>query len=748
VKLARLFFVILFLPVFSSAQTTINLLGRLTYGGVELSNIWGYADSLGNEYALVGTQQGTSIVDVTDPTNPVQVRFVAGTNSDWREIKTWGHYAYVVNEGGGGLQIINLANLPGPVTAVNRVIFGNYYTFHTLFIDENGVLYLNGGNTSGGTVMLDVAANPTNPPLLGVYSNRYVHDCFARGDTLWTAEVNNGEFSVIDVSDKMAPVLLERQATSFNFTHNLWLKPGGNILLTTDERSGAYIDAYDVSDVNNIERLGLFQSVPGTGTIPHNVYWHNDFGVASYYRAGVVVFDPTYPSQMVEVGHYDTSPLSGNGFNGAWGVYPFLPSGNIIVSDIEQGLFVLGVNYRKASYIQGTLTDNCTGDTLQGVTVQINNTTYSAVTDFDGHYLVVLPDSGNFSLTYYKAGYLLGNTTVHFENGITANGNMQLAPIVPEPVAAFTPSDSIVCQGSSITFTDVSTGQCLSRQWIFDGGFPSSSTDSVVQVSFGAGSHTVQLVAITTGGYDTAEVTINVQPQPITNITATGTSCFGGADGSVSVIVSGGNAGYSVLWSTGETGFEADSLAAGFYSSTVTDTLGCSVTDSITLPSGDTLAFEVLTTPETYSGAGDGTALVNITGGNGIPTYAWSVDTTWTGPGLIGLSAGTYIVTVTLNRQCADTASFTIDLASGITNISTEEITLSPNPFYESIYISLPADERKVMLNIYSAEGKMLFSQTVNSPINWGKDVEPGIYFARVKISQKPERYYKLVKIH
>ncbi len=57
--------------------------------------------------------------------------------------------------------------------------------------------------------------------------------------------------------------------------------------------------------------------------------------MTAYYRDGVVITDVTNPSVMVKTGEYDTSPLSGSGYNGSWGVYPYLPSGNIIASDME-----------------------------------------------------------------------------------------------------------------------------------------------------------------------------------------------------------------------------------------------------------------------------------------------------------------------------------------------------------------------------------------------------------------------------
>src|SRR6185295_17337036 len=106
--------IILMLICATSYAQNLTLQGTLPYP-FDLANIGGYVDSQGNEYALVGTEDGLSIVDVTTPTNPVEMFAVPGVTSIWREVKTWQHYAYVTTEGGDGLQIINLDYLPDSI---------------------------------------------------------------------------------------------------------------------------------------------------------------------------------------------------------------------------------------------------------------------------------------------------------------------------------------------------------------------------------------------------------------------------------------------------------------------------------------------------------------------------------------------------------------------------------------------------------------------------------------------------------
>lgn len=386
------------------AQKNLSFLGNLTYGSIELSDIWGYVDTAGNEYALVGLQTGVSIVDVSNPAVPNELFFVPGPFSDWRDIKIWSTYAYITNEKSGGLQIIDLSNLPSSIvdTFWNDTIGLN--TAHNLYIDENGFAYIFGSNVSGGGALILDLTSPLNPVYMGNYGVNYVHDGFVRGDTLWSAEINAGMFGVVDVSNKSSPTVLATQSTPNAFAHNTWPSDDGTVLFTTDERSGAYIAAYDVSTLGNITELDRYRTPKLTNVIPHNVFFLNNYLVNSYYTEGVTMVDATKPDNLVEIGYYDTSPYSGNGYLGAWGVYPYLPSGNIIVSDIDDGLFILSPNYTRACYLEGTLVDSATGVPVNNIKVEFIGSVFGDVTNLAGEYKTGVPDSGlhdiRFSSSY------------------------------------------------------------------------------------------------------------------------------------------------------------------------------------------------------------------------------------------------------------------------------------------------------------------------------------------------------------
>ena len=113
--------------------------------------------------------------------------------------------------------------------------------------------------------------------IFGIFDDSYLHDGMARGDTLWGGAINNGYMAVVDVSNKSNPQVLATQNTPHNFTHNCWISDDGQTVYTTDEISGAFLAAYDVSDVNNISELDRIQSNPGSGVIPHNTHFMNNF---------------------------------------------------------------------------------------------------------------------------------------------------------------------------------------------------------------------------------------------------------------------------------------------------------------------------------------------------------------------------------------------------------------------------------------------------------------------------------------
>jgi choice-of-anchor B domain-containing protein len=416
----------------SIAQPSKNMVERdhMRFPGKVLSNICGYADSLGNEYALVGTSTGMTIVDVTNPDSSFQVASFPGPNSIWREIKTWQQYAYVTTEGGGGLQIIDMRNLPGTVLPFHSwtpsISGQTLNSIHALHIDA-GFVYLYGSNISNKGIVIADLANPWTPVYSGLFDGGYVHDGYVRNDTVWAGQIYAGTFSAIDVSNKANPIVLATQQTPNAFTHNTWLSDNSKYLFTTDEVDNTYLAAYDVSNVNNIVFVDKIQSqFPGGQAIVHNTHIRNDYAITSWYKDGVVITDCHRPQNLVNVGYIDSSPLSGGGFDGVWGVYPFLPSGTIVTSDIDSGMYVYTPTYVRACYLEGIVRDSLCNTLLNNVRVEIIGTSVLDSTDFTGNYKTGYADSGSFMAMFSKPGYTTAMIPVTLSHGVVTNVNVKL----------------------------------------------------------------------------------------------------------------------------------------------------------------------------------------------------------------------------------------------------------------------------------------------------------------------------------
>ena len=430
-----------------NAQKNIQLLNHFDKSSFstqpgDLNDIWGWVDSLGNEYALVGAKKGTFIFDVTNPTNPIEVFHEPGMNSIWRDIKTFGNYAYVTTEAQNGLLIIDLNPLPSSTTLSTYYYNGPtnapWASAHNLYIDDRGYVYIFGANRGNkGCIILDVNQDPTQPIEVADIDNWYVHDGMVLGDTLYLANVSNGFFTVWDVSDPSNPVQLAQQTTPGSFCHNVWTSDNGDRIWTTDEISNGYIAEYNISNLTNITIKDQIQANPGQDVIPHNTHFINDYIVTSYYTYGVVIHDVSKEGNIIEVGNYDTSPTySGDGFFGCWGVYPWLPSGNIIAADIEEGLYTLGPNYVRGAYLEGTVTDASNSSPINGVGVGIISPNIVTNTNILGEYQSGYSDSGIYDIAFNHPSYQPDTVFgISLTNGITTLLNHQLFSLNPVSIS-------------------------------------------------------------------------------------------------------------------------------------------------------------------------------------------------------------------------------------------------------------------------------------------------------------------------
>jgi choice-of-anchor B domain-containing protein len=629
----KLIFLITISPMFIFSQSgwNMNLLGSFDYEtnhNTKCNDIWGWEDGNGNEYALVGLENGFSCVDVTNPSSPAEMFFISDINSTWRDIKSWGNYAYITTEANAGLLIVDLSDMTGNtywhVTQFNNPNTGNTINFtsaHNLYIDENGIAYIFGAKNNGsyvanrGAIFLDVNANATNPEYLGEWDDYYIHDGMTRGDTMYVGCIYEGELFVVDVSNKSNPQTLGSQTTPNSFTHNAWVSDDGNYVFTTDEQSDAYLAAYDISSINNIQEVDRIQSNPGSNSIPHNTHVDGNFLITSYYRDGTTVHDITYPNHMIQVAYYDSYAGIGNGFNGCWGTYPFLTSGNIISSDRDSQngkgvLNIYGRAFQQACYLSGNIIDGINGNNIASADVTILSTTTSTQTNIVGDYQTAIVDSGTYQVVFSTIGYMSDTLSILLDNGIMTVLDAQLYPIGSGC------TDSLACNYNLLA--TINDGSCV---------YPNTSIstiDTCTDTGFiwngitytASGSYTYS--TINTNGCDST-VTLNLTINASTTSTTIHISCD------------------SYTWNG------ATYTVSGAYTYSTTNTNGC---DS-------TAALDLTINPSTTS----------TTTHTSCDSYTWN--------GATYTASGAYTYSITNTNGCDSTAALNLTINPSTTSTTT-----------------------------------------------------------------------------
>ena len=418
-----------------NAQFNVSLTGQIDYEQ-RINDIWGYAADDGTEYALVGTNTGFSIVSLADPNNPIELFFIPGQGTTWRDVKVWDKHAYVVCDAcTEGILVVDLSELPESIDHQNvtETPIGTLEDAHNIWIDEFGYAYLCGSNLNRGAFVFDCFTDPFNPTYVSTLSTEYAHDIFVRNNLLYTSEIYAGEFCIYDVTDKNNPILQGCQGTEFAFTHNAWLSDDSKTLFTTDEREDASVGSYDVSDPTDIKELFQFRSLAtiGQGTIPHNVHVYQDYLIISYYTDGCIIVDASKPDNLVEVGNFDTYLNSSFGYNGVWGAYPFLPSETILVTDRDNGLYVLSPNYQRAAFLEGKVTDAVNGKAINGALLNIVEFDRNASSNSFGEYKLGYPENGTYTLEVSAIGYEPKTLEAVLEQGELTILDVSLKPLIP-----------------------------------------------------------------------------------------------------------------------------------------------------------------------------------------------------------------------------------------------------------------------------------------------------------------------------
>ena len=381
-----------------------ELLSHVAFGDVSANpsasaDVWGFVDlNTNREYAIVGYRTGTAVFDVTDAENPREIGFVDGQTTTWRDIKVyqffnaaenrWNAFAYVTADGStDGLFIIDLTELPHRIRRQSYA--SDFSAAHNVFAtntDFGTGLSLTGaapsliiaGSNSGGGVLrvysLSSADSPNFVVIPSVSSNDYMHDAASviirdsRKDTQCVNatdycevlfDFNESTVDVWDITIPANPVRLSRtQYANSAYTHSGWPTEDGQYLFVHDE-----LDEQNFGLQTTVRTLSLADltapvevgSWPGpTTAIDHNGFVRGNRYYMSNYSRGLTILDISDPTSLNFSGLLDTYPFSdGANFVGAWGAYPYFHSGNIAVSDISSGFYMVGDNTLDAP--QGSL---------------------------------------------------------------------------------------------------------------------------------------------------------------------------------------------------------------------------------------------------------------------------------------------------------------------------------------------------------------------------------------------------------
>lgn len=345
----------------------ISHLPLSTFNTSGANDSWGWTDpSNGDEYYIMGLEDGAAFIDISDPLNPVYLGKLPthSSSTTWRDIKVYQDYAFIVSEAGGhGMQVFDLTRLRNvtnpPVTFTEDAHYGSVGEAHNLVLNEDtGYAYMVGGSSNGAT-FIDVS-NPLNPQTVGQYTSSYIHDAqvviYNGPDTAYTGNeimisCNGWEQTVkiIDVTNKSNPQVL---STIFyanpSYSHQVWLTEDQSRIIIGDEideqdfgfNTRAII--YDVTDLNNpVHDFDYFGTTEATD---HNGYVLGNSYYLANYAAGLRVLDISdiANNNITEAGYFDSHPSSNNaGYDGVWNVYPFFGSGHIVINDRQNGFFLV-----------------------------------------------------------------------------------------------------------------------------------------------------------------------------------------------------------------------------------------------------------------------------------------------------------------------------------------------------------------------------------------------------------------------
>jgi len=473
------------------------------------SACWSYIHGDGREYAIIGTyNNGTAIYNVTDPAAPYRVGLIPGPPSLWREMKSYRNWIYVVTEGSGagyGLQIIRMTDPESPVLAATYT-GGGFIRSHTVSVDTaRALLICNGTNNLSGQatgMRILSLANPEAPSLLGwwpggaipVSASNYVHDCVPIGNTLYASSINAGIQRIFDFTAPATPVQVHSWTYAGAFSHNAWPSGDGKTLYVTDETTAEPLKIFDITVPTSPVLKNGITSNPQA--IVHNAHVLGDELYLSNYTEGIRILDIADPLHPAEFASADSYAGVSGGFFGVWEVCPYFPSGTVIASDMQTGLYIYrpvrdyGVIRAKVEY-QG-------GVPASGIEVFLTTQGDSLTTPADG-IVQFAPNPGTHTVTARKFGYFDASETMLVSTGLR---DTVVLTMVLRPTVAWAGRVRDAVSGAGL----------LDAQVEIEYTGIHSHTDAIGNYDFGNVPQDLYAISIRRPGYAPIEALANVGP--------------------------------------------------------------------------------------------------------------------------------------------------------------------------------------------------------------------------------------------
>ena len=326
-----------------------------------VSDVWGYTDETGIEYAIVGYEYGTHIYKITNTEIILISDIIGPSTGDYyyhRDYKTLDNHLYIVNEmygGDIGMQVVDLSPLPNG-TPIQLDTYNEMGQSHNLWIDNDSELAFI-EHQNGDNIHIANLSNPSNPEYAGTFGNQALncHDIYTRDNIAYISEGWSYRFGIYDIAD-LNNITELASIPSEGYAHNAWLNDAGTHLITTEETEEKTIKIWDIT---NLENITLSSEYLGENELAHNVHVLNDMLYISHYTTGIKIVDIFDPERPIEVAAFDTYPLNNDGgYYGCWGAYPFTNNGYVYASDMQNGLYIFNFNEIFAGFINGIIYSN------------------------------------------------------------------------------------------------------------------------------------------------------------------------------------------------------------------------------------------------------------------------------------------------------------------------------------------------------------------------------------------------------